>query len=204
MVACKIFRYINKPICKKFISSLFRFNITINNFMIWIFLTSDLFVKILPMLFVILFVNNYVAEQVHGIVNIAMSSLFVLFVLVSEFCCFKYLLSRNNVHSNDNGFNNNLFIVKYFIVGTFTISFYFLLLVGLKYISKMIDKNEFVKYQKFRIVLSVFFVVMVFLLQIVLNRYTISPAFSILYFFILLLQMGSFVFVNKVILKNVV
>ena len=184
----------------KAIAGLFRFNIKMKNFTVWIFLTSDLFIKSLSILFVIAFANNY-NENSNVLIGIIVSNLFILLLLLLEYFCFKFLVQNVSKQGNNNIHANEIFIVKYFFVCTFTISFYFLLLIGLQYLSKMIEKTKFIKYQLFKIVLSITYASLVFLLQILFESHVISTIIFIVYCIMVGVHIVSFYCANIWVVK---
>ena len=183
--------------CKKFLSSMLRFNIDkLKNFIIWIFLSSDLFIKMLSMLFIILFLNNYNNNNNSGkILNGIFCFVFIFYVLLLEYFCFKFLMIKEKF--------SLILALKYFVVCTFTISFYFLLFVGLTYLPKMIEKESFVKYQSFKICLSTVYVLIVLLLQLIFGINIIAVQFFILFLVVLLVHVVSFAYLNKVMFSTV-
>ena len=187
--------------CKKLLSSMFRFDVNkFKNFAIWIFLSSDLFVKMFSILFSIAFINNHNYDNINImnsgntytnrlIMNGIFCFVFVCFVLLLEYFCFKCLVIQEKF--------TFIFALKYFAVCTFTLSFYFLLFVGLTYLPKMIEKQTFVKYQSFKICLSVFCVLIVFLLQVILEDQIVPMQFFILFGVVLLVHIVAFVYLTK-------
>ena len=182
----------------KFFSMIFRFNANrLKNLVIWIFLSSDLFVKMLSILFVIAFVNNYGNNNNSTetlIVNGIICFVIVCLILLLEYFCFKFLIAKEKF--------TLIFTLKYFAVCTFTISFYFLLFVGLTYLPKKIKKQSFVKYQSFKICLSTFYVLIVLCLQLTLASSIIAVQFFLCYVVMLLMHVTSFVYLNKVMFKT--
>ena len=181
---------------KTLFSCLFKFDVNKKvNFIIWIFLTTDLFVKTFSMLFVIAFVNNNNINTNTS--NNIIGGIFVCCLGVLEYCCFNHLVTNdNNSHLNNFGFS-----LKYFLVCTFTISFYFLIFVGLPYLPKAIERNKFIKYQSFKIVLSTLLVLLVWLLQsfLLLDTQIVSMKFFVVFLIVLLIHTTSFFYLNKMI-----
>ena len=178
-----------KQACKQCVSSMFRFNIEkFKSFVIWIFLSSDLFVKMLSILFIIAFVNNY--NKNTKIINEAICLVLVSLVLMVEYFSFKFLVIKEKF--------TKIFALKYFVVCTFKISFYFLSLIGLTYLPKMIDKQSFIKYQSFKTCLSIFYVLIVLFSQLVLQSDVIAVKFFVLFVSMLFLHVVSFVYLNRV------
>ena len=116
--------------------------------------------------------------------------LFVCFILVLEYFCLKYLLTKDKF--------TFIFALKYFVVCSFTVSFYFLLLVGLTYLTKMIEKETFKKYQLFKICLSSSFALIVLFMELIVESDVIAVQFFVTFFVVLLVHVASFVYLDKV------
>ena len=147
---------------------LFRFELKFDNFIIWIFLTSDLFLKILSSLSIIVFINCLFNGDVNVDNNSISLSLFyatvlnimiLCFLLIIEYRMFAAMLEikKNKLHG--------IILMQYFAVGIFSNCLYFLFTIGLKYMPKIIDNELFFKNQRWRIILCCLFV----FLQIVMN-----------------------------------
>ena len=162
-------------------------------FIILIFLSSDLFLKMLSLLFIVVFINNYDNDSSYSIANrMIICLIFVCSICVLEYFCFQYLVAKDKFKF--------IFAAKYFLVCTFTISFYFLIFVGLTYLPKIIEKNKFIKYQTFKIILSILFVLFVLVLQLWVDTQIIANTFFALFFGVLVVHVLSFIYLNKIML----
>ena len=98
----------------------------------------------------------------------------------------------------DSPLNKKLFVFKYFMIGVFSNFFYFLCVIGLKYLPKLIDKKKFIQNQYFRILISCLFV---FILKMVdFNENVHNVAFYRLFLSMLMLNCLSLLYVKKYVL----
>ena len=210
----------------QFFKSMIRFEfIKINNIMLWILLTSDLFIKILSLILIILMINynnsNYSNNNVvNNIICCGLTTIFLLFILIVEYFCLKFLLSTENncdcdcnIHAiNSNGdicnkcicdYINNIdgkpnktLIFQYIFVNTFTISYYTLIIIGTKYIPKLVDKKKtLIKYQSFKLLLCLAFVGIFLLAQFIFSQnimdINISVSLFIVFFIVFVIHLLS-------------
>ena len=128
------------------------------NFVIWLFLTTDLFLKIISSLSIVIFINylfltNNVGDNSINLIGIDGSiksilpsilstiiNIFVLsIILILEYImCNWMLMLRLN--------KEEMLFEKYFFVGVMSNFLYFLLTIGLDYVPKLIDNKIFLKY----------------------------------------------------------
>ena len=208
-----------KCFCIRACNIFWRFDLKIENFLIWIFLMTDLFFKTLSILSIILFVcclfiPNTSSDSVNfnhdtltkmdifltifaAIVNL----LFLLFLLKMEYHLFDSMikLSSNCIANIER--DVQIHIVKYYcFVGIFSNSFYFILTLGLKYLDKMIDNQQFLSNQYFRILILCLFEFIVIFLQSSFDLWIFPYGFYLLLIFVVVVHCLSLFYIQKFIL----
>ena len=161
--------------CNSMCRLLLKFDIKIKNFMIWLFLTSDIFLNILSILSIVIFINylfvndvgtlsvnliNISGNQVGNVIYATLINFVFVFVeLCKEYFMFKSMIDDYDIDDIDGHYRYWQLLYKYYFVGLFSNSLYFLLTIGLKYLPKMIDNRLFIRNQHWRIIISIVFVV---------------------------------------------
>ena len=151
--------------CNSLLMFTLHFDIKIKNFMIWLFLTTHLFLKTVSIIGNIVFVHFFFVQNTSTeiinfkninndqiflnilsyIVNIIIIALLIKF----ERGLFQFMIECDDKSINDR--NAQLFVSKYYYIGIWSNVFYFLCAIGLKYVPKLIAHDKFVQNQRFRI-----------------------------------------------------
>ena len=161
----------------------FRFEANLQNFAIWVFLTSDLFVRILSILSLIVLIDSIIENNSISVVIISM---FVICLLLFEYKVFNGLLN----------YNSENILIKYFIVGVFSNSFYFILSIGLKYIPTLISFDKFICNQiKFRICISLLLVMILYGAEMMMQMWKFGINFLVLYVLSMAIHVISLVYI---------
>ena len=182
--------------CNKCLIFIFHFDIKIKNFMIWLFLTTDLFLKTLSILSIMIFVNYLFVnnansnsmnfntmnmtndEIVFSILSTFINVIFLFCLLLIEYRLFKYVLQNDGEYIS----------IKYFMIGVFSNFFYFLSTIGLEYLMPLITQKQFTNNQIFRILISCVFVCILLLLQSLFDKWIFDWAFYLIFVTIVLLN----------------
>lgn len=180
-----------------------KFDTKIENFVIWFFLTSDVFLNILSLLSIVIFINylfindtdtstinliNVGLNNIDGIIYATLINLiFLVLVMIKEYLMLKSMISQNN---------NFELLFKYCFVGIFSNSLYFLVTIGLKYLPKSIDNQIFLHNQKWRITIAFIFI----LIQLVCNLITYWSSNNDFNTFVFKGQFGEFYLVFACVL----
>ena len=206
----------------QFLQFIFHFDVQIQNFIIWLFLTTDLFLKTLSILSIIIFVNylfinnpnnntinfntNYMSknEIENCVLSTVINVCFLMCLLLFEYQLYSFISKKST--GTYTGIKNDselkYTILKYFMVGVFSNFFYFLSTVGLTYLKPLIDSKQFVNNQKFRCFISCFFVCLLLLFQILFDIWIFDWTFYLIFVGIMLsnvvcvLYLTRYVFVS--------
>ena len=213
---------------------LWHFDVKIANFVIWLFLTTDLFLKTLSVLSIVVFIDYlFVNESNNDTINwdlksvttsvetdnkeylitqslfaTAINLLYLVFLVLLEYVMFDFVL-KNDFQSLQQGNLNSIrkhILQKYFCVGLFSNSFYFLLTIGVKYVPKLIHCQSFLKMQYCRVGICCFVVFVQILLNLLFyfggnfNVWVFSVVFYLAFLFLLVLHCASLLYVKKYVL----
>ena len=200
-----------KSKCTKLMMFIFRFDLKIKNFIIWLFLTSDLFLKTISILSIIVFVNYLFVNNANNntinfntshmsqneiencIVSTIINICFLICLLLFEY----RLLSFISQKSVKKKCSSKYTIIKYFMIGVFSNFFYFLSAAGLTYLEPLIDSKYFVNNQKFRCFISCSFICLCLLLQFLFDKWIFDWMFCLIFACIVLLNVGCLFYLNQ-------
>ena len=236
----------------QFCRFLLHFDVKIANFVIWVFLTTDLFLKTLSVLSIIVLINylfvtesnnetiNWDFEQVattnytnndnmieyneeyfitQSLFGTIINLLYLVFLVLLEYIMFNFMLDQSSRATEFENSNSQLqrgdsninpirkdILHKYFCVGLFSNSFYFLLTIGVKYVPKIVNYQSFLKIQHCRIGICCVIIVIQIILNLLFyfvgnfNVWVFSLAFYCGFLFLLMVHCMSLLYLKKYVL----